>query len=261
MVQAAFPHERPFLLPRGFSQVVVARQGDGGSTDNWDMNTVNETGPDAGRFLYRSHETVSHGQVTVTDLRTGVTRVLVEREDWNRMDGIVWTPWRTLLVAEEMRPLREPSLPDPDNPDALAGLVFEVNPRTGATVARPALGAKAHEGIRFDSHGNVYGISETAPGTMVGTPPQSRPGDTSSSLPLTGRAISPRDSCMRSKSCEVPPIRLAELSGWRSTEMPSGLMPMRQRRPPVRRVGRPKMWKWQRAQATTGTPARTSMSR
>jgi secreted PhoX family phosphatase len=31
-------------------------------------------------------------------------------------------------------------------------------------VARPALGAKAHEGTRFDSQGNLYGISERNPG-------------------------------------------------------------------------------------------------
>jgi hypothetical protein len=171
-----YPEEQPFLLPRGFTQVVIAREGDGGSTDNWDMNTLNETGREAGRFLYRTHETPADGQVTVTDLRTNITRVLAQRADWNRLDGIVWTPWRTLLIDEEMRPLRLPSLPDPDNPLALAGLVYEVNPRTGASVARPALGAKAHEGIRFDSRGNIYGISETAPGTVLGTPPVPRPG-------------------------------------------------------------------------------------
>ena len=38
----AFPNERPFRLPPGFTQTVVARQGDGGATDNWDMQTVNE---------------------------------------------------------------------------------------------------------------------------------------------------------------------------------------------------------------------------
>jgi hypothetical protein len=135
------------------------------------MNTLNETGPHAGRFLYRSHETPANGQVSVTDLETGVTRVLVPRADWNRMDGIVWTPWGTLLTAEEMRPERQPSTPDPTVPQAQAGLVYEVDPVTGEAVARPALGAKAHEGIRFDPQGNVYGISETAPSTVV-TPPQ-----------------------------------------------------------------------------------------
>jgi hypothetical protein len=169
--EGAYPNERPFVLPDGFTQRVIAREGDGGSTDNWDMNTLNETGAFAGRFLFRSHETLASGQVSVTDLQTGDTRVLVQRADWNRMDGLVWTDWRTLLTAEEMRPERQPSTPDPSVPQAQAGLVYEVDVSTGATVARPALGAKAHEGIRLDPSGNVYGISETAPTTVV-TPPQ-----------------------------------------------------------------------------------------
>ena len=171
-----FPNEQPFVLPPGFEQTVIAREGDGGTTDNWDMNVLNETGPRAGRFLYRSHETLENGAVSVTDLRTGSTRVLVQRPDWNRMDGMAWTPWQTILTAEEMRPARLPSTPDPTVPHALAGLLYEVEPDTGVAVARPALGAKAHEGIRFDTRGNVYGISETGPTTMVGTPPRPAPG-------------------------------------------------------------------------------------
>jgi uncharacterized protein len=156
--------EQPFILPPGFAQVVVAREGEGGAPDQWDMNTLNETGPHAGRFLYRTHETTTNGAVSVTDLETGVTRVLVQRPDWNRMDGIVWTPYGTLLAAEEMRPGRTPSLPDPAVPASVfAGLVFEIDPATAAVTPRPALGLKAHEGIRFDPQGNVYGISETAP--------------------------------------------------------------------------------------------------
>ena len=171
-----FPHEEPFLLPPGFSQIVVAREGDGGSTDNWDMHTLNETGRNAGRFLYHTHETLTNGQITVTDLVTNTTRVLIERVDWNRIDGIVWTPWRTLLTGEEMRPERQPSLPDPQFPLAQAGLMYEVNPTTGKATVLPALGARAHEGMRFDSRGNIYGISETAPTTVVGTPPRAAPG-------------------------------------------------------------------------------------
>jgi secreted PhoX family phosphatase len=171
-----FPHEQPFVLPPGFQQTIVARESDGGSTDNWDMNTLNETGAHAGQFLYRTHETPTSGQVTVTDLETNATRVLAERPDWNRLDGIAWTPWGTLLIGEEMRPERQPSLPDPMFPQAQAGLIYELDPVTGANVARPALGAKAHEGIRIDPQGNVYGISETGPTTRVGTPPRPAPG-------------------------------------------------------------------------------------
>ena len=74
-----FPAEQPFLLPAGFVQTVVAREGDGGTIDNWDMHTLNETGPHAGRFLFHSHEVPTNGMVSVTDLSTGETRVLAQR--------------------------------------------------------------------------------------------------------------------------------------------------------------------------------------
>jgi hypothetical protein len=85
----------PFFLPQGFEQVVIAKEGDGGTIDLWDMLTHNETGPQAGRFLYRTHETGVNGQVSVTDLKTRSTRILAQRADWERLDGLAWTPWGT----------------------------------------------------------------------------------------------------------------------------------------------------------------------
>ncbi len=169
-----FPAEQPFLLPAGFVQTVVAREGDGGTIDNWDMHTLNETGPHAGRFLYHSHEVLTNGMISVTDLKTGETRVLAQRFYWERLDGLVWTPWHTLLTGEEMRPGRTPSVQDPRVPQAVAGLMYEIDPVTGEDVPLPALGARAHEGMRIDPQGNVYGISETAPSTVVNGVP--RPG-------------------------------------------------------------------------------------
>lgn len=154
--------EQPFLLPPGYSQTVIAREGDGGTLDLWDMNTQNETGPDAGRFLYRTHEISSGGQVSVTDLETNVTRVLAQRPDWERLDGIVWTPWGTILVAEEAV---TSALKDPALPTARGGHVYEVNPETGEAVLRAAVGSRSHEGLRFDPQGNLYGISESSPST------------------------------------------------------------------------------------------------
>jgi len=89
--------------------------------------------------------------------------MLAQRQDWERFDGIVWTPWNTILAAEETG-APGPGLADPHVPQATAGLVYEIDPATGASVARPAVGARSHEGLRFDKHGNLYGISETAPG-------------------------------------------------------------------------------------------------
>jgi uncharacterized protein len=150
----------PFAIPAGYTQTIVAREGDGGTTDLWDMNTQNETGPEAGRFLYRTHEVTGNGQVSVTDLETGTTRVLATRSDWERFDGIVWTPWGTILAAEETG---AQAFPDPAVPQAQAGLVYEIDPATGVAVARPAIGSRSHEGMRFDPQGNLYGISESSP--------------------------------------------------------------------------------------------------
>jgi secreted PhoX family phosphatase len=143
------------------------------------MNTQNEFGKDAGRYVYRTHETGTGSQVSVTDLKTGTTEVLAQRADWERFDGIVWTPHGTILAAEEVS---NDAVDDPDFPEAEAGLVYElfVDPKDPSELnpndprdnvgakdgiaARPALGSKSHEGMRFDKQGNHYGISETAPG-------------------------------------------------------------------------------------------------
>ena len=103
---------QPFVTPPGYLQQVVSEESDQladsppgppGMEDLFDMLTQNEFGKQAGRFLYRTHEVgpaasgaaprdSGGAAVTVTDLRTGVTRTLAERNDWERFDGIVWTP-------------------------------------------------------------------------------------------------------------------------------------------------------------------------
>ena len=137
---------QPFVLPDGYAQNIIASQPQ--FPDVPDMNTLNENGRQAGRFLYRTHELGSNGAVSVTDLWTGETRILAQRPEWGRLDGIVWTPWGTLLIAEERA----------------GGLVYEIDPDSGTATARPAVGRKSHEGMRFDPQGNLYSISESNPG-------------------------------------------------------------------------------------------------
>jgi secreted PhoX family phosphatase len=173
-------------LPDGYSQEVIASEPD--YLDVPDMNTLNETGPQAGRFLYHPHELGSNGGVSVTDLWTGETRVLVRRADWEALDPIVWTPWGTILFAEE-RTASSRQFPDPDFPAAKAGLVYELDPATLAVTVRPAIGSKAHEGMRFDRQGNLYGISETNPGALFKFVPDRR-GDLSSGQPYALKVVS-----------------------------------------------------------------------
>jgi hypothetical protein len=163
------PAYQPFDLAQGYDQSIVATEIDdfdpvaGSGGDLPDMLALNLTGPQAGRFIYRTHETGSNGAVTVTDLTTGVTRLVVQAQHYEALDGIVWTPWRTLLFAEERIVA---SFKDPAVPNAVGGLIYEVNPRSDPPVAvpLPSLGARSHEGLRFDPQGNLYGISESTPG-------------------------------------------------------------------------------------------------
>lgn len=163
----------PFQLPAGFTQTIIGRQSDVVTTStevNFDMLTLNETGPQSGRFLYRTHEVSPWAGLSRIDLWTGQSQMLAERADWEAFDGLVWTPWGTILMAEEeiVQAVR-----DPDYPDIERGLVYEYYPQTGAVVARPALGARSHEGLRFDAQGNLYGISESRGIANAGDPGES----------------------------------------------------------------------------------------
>lgn len=150
----------PWKLPKGFTQSVVSDETtlniyDGGRDDWHDMNTVNETGNMAGRFLYRTHELrypsnqPEGGAVSVVDLETGETKLLVQDPSYDALDGIRWTPWGTVVMAEEKT----------------GGRFFEIilnddMMSAAEVIDRPAVGRLAHEGIDLDSDGNVYVVDE-----------------------------------------------------------------------------------------------------
>jgi hypothetical protein len=163
----------PWKLPNGYSQTVVSDETalniyDGGRDDWHDMNTVNETGPLAGRYMYRTHELrypanqPEGGTVSVVDLETGETRILVQDPSYDALDGIRWSPWGTVVFAEEVA----------------GGRFFEIELNADLITAaaihdRPAVGRLAHEGIDFDDAGNVYVVDEhrgRTSGCDLGTP-------------------------------------------------------------------------------------------
>jgi hypothetical protein len=178
----------PWIIPEGYSQSIIADESDLNIYvgNDWnDMNTVNETQKHAGRYLYRTHEVRggamgsdgnslridghSGGAVSVVDLRTGEAKEVVGRDDWEALDGIVWTPWHTLLFAEEtITSLR----PDPQAPQATSGLVYEMKLKAGDPTTMenvtvlPKLGSLAHEGLEIDEEGNVYVIDEDKKGSI-----------------------------------------------------------------------------------------------
>lgn len=173
----------PYITPEGFTQTMVSDETVldvyPGTTDNRDMITQNETGPQAGRYLYSPYEVGKNGAVAVTDLHTGESKVIAQRSDWGSLDGIRWTPWQTLLVTEE----------------SAGGHVYELSldPKdltsvTGVT-ERTQLGTLNHEGIDIAPDGSVYVIHELNGGSVYKFVPKKR-GDLSEgqlyALKLTG---------------------------------------------------------------------------
>ena len=150
----------PWKLPEGYTQTVVSDETalniyDGGRDDWHDMNTVNETGPMAGRFMYRTHELrypdnqPEGGTVSVVDLKTGETTILAQDPSYNALDGVRWSPWGTVVFAEE----------------TAGGRLLEIELNKDMVTAkaiydRPAVGRLAHEGIDFDEEGNIYVVDE-----------------------------------------------------------------------------------------------------
>jgi uncharacterized protein len=148
------------------------------NSGDWDMNTVNETGPHKGRYLFTVFETGQSG-VQRHDLETGVTDTL-----WHSpapgghvaFDACFWTPWGTLITAEESwetalagstspygrlfelkNPVEAPGIIDPLTPSSNSGADFvhqNVIPRT------------SHEGIQFDKARNMYFIDELNGGNV-----------------------------------------------------------------------------------------------
>ena len=103
--------DAPWIIPEGFRQSVVSDESTlniypEGVSDWYDMNAVNESGPMAGRYLYRTHEvrcgapwavyplcsSYPGGAVSVVDLQTGVASILVQDPSYQAVDGIRWTP-------------------------------------------------------------------------------------------------------------------------------------------------------------------------
>lgn len=182
--QASADWTEPFVIPDGFTQSMLADETvldiyGGGVDDLTDMNTVNETGPRAGRYLYRTHEVGSNSSVSVIDLATGEAKVIAQNAGWRRLDGLRWTPWGTLLFAEE----------------TTGGRLFEafLDPKDPTTVARvevrDEVGILRHEGIEALGNGTVFVIDELNGGSVYKFEPAER-GDLSDgqlfALKLTG---------------------------------------------------------------------------
>jgi uncharacterized protein len=159
------PESAPFRLASDdFRQVTIVtrdtQQLDRFDSGNYDMHTVNENGPEAGRFLYTVFETGQAG-IQRTDLRTMQTTTIWQAEnsgDQVAFDASRWTPWGTFLTGEE-------SWSDPGQAVSPYGRLYEVtnplaDPAAIVIKQRNILPRVSHEGLAFDRDNNLYFIDE-----------------------------------------------------------------------------------------------------
>jgi secreted PhoX family phosphatase len=150
------------------------------NSGNWDMVTSNETGPNAGRYLFMPFETGSAGVQRVDlldphyDTRT-ITIVAPGAQGFVSGDASRWTPWGGYLTAEESW-----------GTGSVKGRLFEVtNPVSaglygGDFVQRIVIPRVAHEGLAFDRENNLYFVDELNGGAIykyVSANPHAATGD------------------------------------------------------------------------------------
>lgn len=138
----------------------------GSNSGNADMITANETGPNAGRYLFMPYET-STGGVQRIDLwdsnyNTRTTTIVAPgTQGFVAGDASRWTPWGSYLTAEESW-----------GAGSSKGRLFEVTNATTAAanagnfVQRSILPRVSHEGLAFDSSNNLYFIDEFNGGSL-----------------------------------------------------------------------------------------------
>jgi secreted PhoX family phosphatase len=157
-----------------FTQLAAHKPNSG----DWDMITVNETGARKARYLFTVFETGQSG-VQRHNVRTGATDTI-----WHSLapgghisfDACYWTPWGTLITAEEnwttapggsnspygrlfelKNPIDAPAIFDPLTPNSNDGADF---------VHRNVIPRTSHEGVQFDSALNMYFIDELNGGNV-----------------------------------------------------------------------------------------------
>jgi secreted PhoX family phosphatase len=156
------------------TQLALGRPNSG----NWDMITVNETGPHIGRFLFTVFETGQSGVQRYDVLRGGTETIWHSLASGGHVafDACYWTPWGTLITAEESWETAAGGSTSPygrlfeflnpiDAPGITLPLIASSN--NGADfVHRNVIPRTSHEGVQFDQAGNMYFIDELNGGNV-----------------------------------------------------------------------------------------------
>jgi hypothetical protein len=193
----------PFVLSDGLTQSLVTNRtallgkGLAATFDTWDMAAFNhnskyvfvpsETGLGAGVFRYEfkhgKYKTLLQGNASGIRHADPATWNPAN-DDYTRLDPATWTPKKTVITGEE----------------TTGGRLFEItNPQGNGHINVRWLSkvpAVAHEGLRFDSDGNLYFVDEDNSGSIYKYVP-SKPNNLK-----TGRL-----SCSRSTPTQVRPAK------------------------------------------------------
>ena len=177
-VPGSLPAATPYKLSSpNFTQVTIADRTTqntlvpGSNKGNWDMIAANETGPDAGRYLFMPWEqfstvTPAAGVQRIdlwdTNYNTRTTTIVAAgTQSFNSGDASLWTPWGGYLTGEESW-----------GASSTAGRLFEVtNPTTAAAnagnfIQQTIIPRVSHEGLAFDSAKNLYFVDELNGGSI-----------------------------------------------------------------------------------------------
>ena len=162
----SLPEASPFQLSSPlFTQRTLDANtlGAGRRGDNWDMITANETGVDAGRYLFSPFENNMSGVKRFDRLtNTSLTVVANGTQDFVSGDVSRWTPWGSYLTAEESwgQGSTKGRLFELTNPTTTTG------PATSNFIQRNVVPHVSHEGLAFDKNNNLYFIDEFNGGSI-----------------------------------------------------------------------------------------------
>ncbi len=160
------------LSSPNFSQQTIADRATqnslvaGSNSGNWDMITANETGADAGRYLFMPFETGTGGVQRIdlwdSNYSTRTTTIVAPgTQGFVSGDASRWTPWGSYLTAEESW-----------GAGSTKGRLFEINNATTAAanggnfIWQNIIPRVSHEGLAFDSANNLYFVDELNGGSV-----------------------------------------------------------------------------------------------